>query len=100
MTVTNTAGPAGAAVVLGFVAGDGKSAPLRKLFDFAKTGVLQPGAKETVTLRSTASSFAVADDGGTRIIRPGAYTLLTGDPSTPAAHTVHLSGPPHAIAGH
>lgn len=94
VTVTNAAGPAGAASVLGFVAGDGAARPRKKLFDFARTEVIHPGASAIVTLRSSAAAFAAAG-----VVRPGEYTLLTGDPAGHAACTFRVTGAEHAVAG-
>ena len=65
-TVENTGKTAGKEVVQVYVKAPqgvlGK--PARALVGFAKTGILAPGAKETVTINVAKESFASYDDSG------------------------------------
>lgn len=84
--VTNTGSCAGKEVVQVYICPPqgtlGK--PLRNLVGFAKTGVLQPGESEILTITFTADAFASFDDSGTTghkscfVLEAGEYTIFVG----------------------
>lgn len=103
-TIRNTGARAGREVVQLYVSAPGKDMPkpAKELRAFARTGLLQPGADETVTLRVPAASLASFDEassswrteGGTYTFRVGASSAdirLSGTADVEAAcvETVH-----------
>ena len=85
-TVSNTGKCAGKEVVQVYVCPPqghlGK--PLRNLVSFAKTGTLQPGSSETLTLTFAADTFASYDDSGVTgnksccVLESGEYVIYVG----------------------
>ena len=52
------------AVVLGLLNSSDPQFPRQRLFDFARTMSLAPGAETVVTLRASAEDLSVVDDDG------------------------------------
>ena len=92
-TVENTGKTAGKEVVQVYVKAPqgvlGK--PARALVGFAKTGILAPGAKETVTINVAKESFASYDDSGATghkscyVLEEGSYEFYVGSDVRSAA---------------
>ena len=104
VTVRNTAGPAGATVVLGFVSTSSVAGfPIRRLFDFNRTRIIEPGGSDSVVLRSPRSAFALSNEAGISVVTPGEYILSTGDPARPVTKRVRVpaldAAPPTASSG-
>ena len=104
VTVRNTAGPAGATVVLGFVSTSSVTGfPIRRLFDFNRTRIIEPGGSESVVLRSPRSAFALSNEAGISVVTPGEYILSTGDAGRLVTKHIHVpasdTAPPTASSG-
>ena len=77
--VTNVGGAAAAVAVQAFLSSSHADAVTNEeLVDFAKSGVLQPGASETIRLTVPREQLALIDDLGDERIEPGDYTLRFG----------------------
>ena len=77
--VTNVGGAAAAVAVQAFLSSAHADAVTNEeLVDFAKSGVLQPGASETIRLTVPRERLALIDDLGDERIAPGDYTLRFG----------------------
>jgi beta-glucosidase len=87
VTVTNTGRKAGKAVAqlyLQFPSGQAIDTPIIQLRDFEKTGVLQPGASQTLKLRLTRKDLSVWDVVSQNWLIPnvgGDYGIWIGDSS-------------------
>ena len=90
VVVRNAAGgPAGATVVLGFVSSSTVDGfPIRRLFDFNRTGIIAPGESARVTLRAPRDAFALSNAEGIRVVTAGKYVLSTGEPKQLVTKTV------------
>ena len=81
VNVTNTGSVAGKEVVQGYVAAPatGAGRPARELKAFAKTGMLAPGEKTTLTMTTDRYSLARFDENANRWELPGGeYTFQIG----------------------
>ena len=90
VTVTNTGTMAGKEVVQLYIRDDVSTVdrPYKELKGFAKTGLLQPGASETVTFTITKRDLSYFDekdptveDDGEWVAEPGTFTVLIGGSS-------------------
>lgn len=78
VTVENTGKCEGGATVQVYVSFEGKDAPVRQLKALKKVR-LAAGAKETVKLSLTDSSFGLFDEEGVLKLNKGSYTVSVGD---------------------
>lgn len=93
--VTNEAGPAGCYTALGFIRSAHPEAPRnRRLFDFARINLLEPGATAVLTLRLAADTTALVRTDGSKWILPGNYSIEVGA----ANATLRVSGEPVMVA--
>jgi len=102
------AGSAAAVVLSFFELGRGHNEPAAKLFDFARTDDIAPGARVLLNLSLPAAVAALVDSNGTRTLTPGRFRVrLGGDAAGDAAGLgaapifgwVNITGEPVVIDG-
>ena len=84
VTIKNTGSVAGKEVVQLYIAAPGKSMnkPVKELKAFAKTGLLQPGAEQTIKLMISKGDLASYDENSDQwAVEQGEYTGLIGSSS-------------------
>ena len=91
-----------------FELGRGHNEPAAKLFDFARTDDIAPGARVLLNLSLPAAVAALVDSNGTRTLTPGRFRVrLGGDAAGDAAGLgaapicgwVNITGEPVVIDG-
>ncbi len=90
LTVENTGHMTGAETVQVYVKAERPGTPNPQLKGLGKVA-LEPGEKESVTLRLPLAAFALCDESGASVVEPGTYSVYVGA-SQPDSRSQALTG--------